>query len=393
MVSGLILVVSAFFCAPLIAAMFDQPAVEPLVRVLAVGLLATAIGSTPEALLRANLRFRQQSAAMVVRAVATGAMSVGLVLTGWGVWSLAWGSVAGSLSFAVCCWLLCGERMPFRVWSVSKGEATAVLRFGLPVAASSLLARLVFDVDYLIVGGVLGATALGFYTLAFRLPELLVLNIFFVIASVTYPLYSKARHDLERLRGGYLLSTQIQSLIGVCAGVGLAVAAPLIVPVVFGDKWNQAVAPLVLLALYTSARSLGAGANEVYKAIGRPGLSVKLSILRLVILVPALLLGARWGIVGVAATQFVVALAFVVLMQGVAVRAIGVTWRDLGRSMAPAIVCGVAVAVTALAARQIPLPQVLSLVVVVVLGAAAPAAVMLAFYRGRLRQILSVLGK
>jgi Na+-driven multidrug efflux pump len=73
---------------------------------------------------------------------------------------------------------------------------------------------------------------------------------------------------------------------------------------------KDAVLPLVFLSLYAAARSLGAGANDVYKALGRPGISIGISLVRLAILVPALLHASQWGIVGVACAQLVVAVLF-----------------------------------------------------------------------------------
>lgn len=391
LVSGLVVLLAAFFAAPTIARLYDEPAVASLIRVLAFGLLASALGAVPEALLRQQLDFRRQSFAMVIRAIVTGALSIVLVLLGAGAWSLAWGTAAGSLAFAVACWVLLRERPPWRLWQSRRKDYREVIRFGLPVAASSLLSRLIFDVDYLIVGGVLGATALGFYTLAFRLPELVIINVFFVIASVAYPLYSRAREDPERLRGGYLKSIRLQSLYGMCAGVGLAVVAPLLVPMIFGEKWSAAVEPLVLLALYSACRSLGAGANEIYKAIGRPGLSIKLSILRLLILVPALLYSAHLSIKAVAAAQLVVAFAFVVLMQAVAAKAISLKWREIWAAIVPALACGVAVAVSALLLRLLPLPPVAELAVVVLGGVLAVTVTLLCFFRSVLNEVISLI--
>ena len=131
------------------------------------------------------------------------------------------------------------------------------------------------------------------------MPELLILNVFFVLSTVAFPVYSRMGSDRARLGDGYLYSVRIYSLYGVCAGVGVAVSAPLLVPVVFGDPWRGAIAPLVALALYASCRAIGVGANDVYKAIGRPGLSLWISLVRLAVLVPALWLGAvTWGITG-----------------------------------------------------------------------------------------------
>ena len=126
--------------------------------------------------------------------------------------------------------------------------------------------------------------------------------------------------------------------------------------------------PLVFLALYAAVRSLGAGANDVYKALGRPGLSIAISVVRLVILVPVLLVAAQWGIVGVAAAQLAVAFVFACGMQVVAARVIKIRARRLVRAAVPGLVCGAAVAVAGLGTLALPIlgPVATAAVVVVV---------------------------
>lgn len=373
MLVGGVLVAGALIGAPLISEFFGREEVASLVQVLAVSLLATALAAVPESLLRRDLRFQRLTAATVIRAVVTGALSMILAFAGYGAWSLAIGTATGSVMYAVSCWVLLPEHVSWRIWRVSSQSLKANLAYGFPVAGSNLLARLIFDIDYLIIGRMLGAQALGFYTLAFRLPELLIINIFFVLSSVMFPLYSRVRNEPGRLQNGYLKSVQVQSLYGIPAGVGLAVVAPALVPVLFGDQWNAAVLPLVFLALYASARSLGAGANDVYKAIGRPALSIWVSSVRLAVLIPVLLFATQWGIVGVAAAQFGVTLLFAAGMQTVAAKVIGVRGSQLLRAMIPGLVCGLTVALVGLGVRTLPLGN--ELVTVLVIVAVCVAAV------------------
>lgn len=366
---GLALASVAVLAAPLIAGLFNLPDVAPLVQVLGLSVLATSCGAVPEALLRRDLLFKQLTAAPVIRAATMGTVTLLLAFGGHGAWSLAVGTTAGSVAYAATCWFLVRRRAPWQIWRVGKDALRANVKYGAPVAGSSLLARLIFDVDYLIIGLLLGAQALGFYTLAFRLPEALILNVFFVLSTVLFPLYAQVRGDPERLRDGYLKSVQIQSLYGLTAGVGLAVLAPILIPLLFGEKWMDAVLPLVFLALYAAARSLGAGANDVYKALGRPGLSIGISVVRLVILVPVLLLATRWGIIGVACAQLVVAVLFACGMQVVAAKVIQIRARRLWRAVVPALVCGAAVAVAGLGTLALPhLGSLLTMALVVVTG-------------------------
>lgn len=378
-VLGTLLGVGAYLAAPWIAELFSLPELEPLVQVLGISVAATSLGAVPEALLRRDLKFKKLTAAPVIRAATMGTVTLTLAFSGHGAWSLAVGTAAGSVAYAATCWILLGRGGPWQIWRVRKDALKANVKYGAPVAGSSLLARLIFDIDYLIIGLFLGAQALGYYTLAFRLPEVLILNVFFVLSTVLFPLYTQVRSEPERLRSGYLTSVRIQSLYGVTTGVGLAVVAPVLVPLVFGEKWMDAVVPLVFLSLYAAARSLGAGANDVYKAIGRPGLSIGVSLVRLAILLPVLLFATQWGIVGIAFAQFVVAVLFACGMQLVAARVIQLRARALLRAVAPGLVCGAAVAVAGLGVLAAPVLGALTTLLLVVPTAVAVVYTILRF--------------
>ena len=374
--SGVLLAVAAFFGAPLIADLFDEPDVTPLIRLLSVSLLAGALSSVPEAVMRRDLQFRRLSLAAVLRSVTVGAVSIVLALMGLEAAALVWGTIAGALVYLVATWGLLPDRPDARLWRATPAGLRAVLGYGLPAAGGLLLAKLIFDIDYLIVGRMLGAEALGYYTMAFRIPEMVIINVFYVLSSVTFPLYSRARSDPARLKRGYLSSIRIQTVYGVCAGLGLAAVAPVLVPVVIGPNWLPAVAALVPLAIYTALRSLGAGGNDVYKALGRPWLSVRISLLRLVVLTPTLIVATRWGIAGVAWGQAVAAAAFAVLMQGVALRVIGLSWRRWLHAASPGLLAGLATGtVAALVVLFVPWSDAVVLVLGVLAGAVAGAAV------------------
>jgi PST family polysaccharide transporter len=164
---------------------------------------------------------------------------------------------------------------------------------------------------------------------------------------------------------------RLLSAYGVAAGVGLFMVAPMLVPVVFGPKWAAAVVPLQALSLYAAARSLGAGAVDVYKGIGRPEIGVAVALVRLALLVPALVLAAHHGgIDGVAWTQAGLALAFAAGMQSVAARVVGVALADLARAMRPALALGGGVVVGAGLVRWgLTGPDGLRLVVAIMAGA------------------------
>src|SRR5206468_2118110 len=118
-------------------------------------------------------------------------------------WSSAWRSPARSSRWP--CWLL-RWRPPSSVIRRSQGCSASCL----PAAGTALLLCLVFNIDYLIVGRLLGAQALAFYALGFRIPELVIISVFNVVSVVAFPLFSQVRQDTTRLLRGYLFGLRVQ---------------------------------------------------------------------------------------------------------------------------------------------------------------------------------------
>jgi len=200
-----------------------------------------------------------------------------------------------------------------------------------------LLNTAVINADYVIVGRLLGAGALGYYTLAFRVPEMLIVGTFQIVSTVAFPVYSRARHDPARLIRGYVRVLRLVSAYGLVMGALLVVLAPLVVDVVFGPRWNASVSAMQALALYAALRSLGAGAVDVLKAVGRPQVALLLAATKLVVLIPVLAIAAGNGILAVAWAQMGLALVFTVATQLVAARALDVSVWVVTRPYVPSV--------------------------------------------------------
>ena len=232
----------------------------------------------------------------MTRAVATGVVSIGLAAAHSGAWALAWGTLAGTFSYTVAVWLLVPERVALLPGRTSPGRLNAVLRYGIPVAGGTLLAKLIFDVDYLIVG-----TPTGFmrhWASTLWLSEFLSSCIIqhLLPSSPSHFRCGRARSDRSRLTEGYLLSTHA-ALHGVTAGVGIAVVAPLLVPLVFGEASASRGGPVDRPRHLRSLPVSGCRGERDIQGV-RPTWSDhnELSLLRLGVLVPVLILAARWGL-------------------------------------------------------------------------------------------------
>jgi lipopolysaccharide exporter len=364
-------VLVAMLFAPLATAFFGHPEVTGLFRVLSLSLLLRASGQVPDALLRQRLRFRPRTIAELSRSLTQGAASVVLAVASFGPWAIVDGYLVGCAAWSAALWYFAGYRPSRYFWKLRGSGVRQLLAFGAPAAGTAFLLCLVFNVDYLIVGRLLGARALAYYSIGFRIPELVILGAFNVISVVAFPVFSLVRQTPQRLHRGYLFGLRVQAIYGVGAGVGLAMAAPMIVHVVFGPAWAPTIVPLEALALYAAFRALGLGPHDAFRGIGRPDLLVKVSLLRLSVVVPALLIGARFGIDGVSWAQAAAALPLALAMQRIASSVLGIPFGQILAAFRPALTVSLGVALAMAPIRFLVVaPESIRLVLAIVAGLA-----------------------
>jgi O-antigen/teichoic acid export membrane protein len=333
--TGTLLYLLSWVSAPYLADFFNEPAVTDLFRVLAIVIPISALGAVPTALIQRSMRFKAKFVPDVGRSIAKGLFSVVLAWQGFGVWSLIIGQIAGEVAATVILIALARWR-PTRAFDPQ--VTRQMLRYGGNIIVVGVSGALITNLDYLIVGRVLGATALGYYTLAYRVPELVIRNTNYVIGKVAFPLLAQVQDQTAELKRAYGMLLRYVSLFTVPAGVGLALISPLFVHTFFTDKWESAIPVMQLIAIALGISSIGFLPGIIYKSINRPEILNRLSMVKLVATVGALLLAVRWEIEGVAAAQVALAIFFVVLDTIVVQRVLGFTIDDMLRSLMPCVV-------------------------------------------------------
>jgi PST family polysaccharide transporter len=182
-------------------------------------------------------------------------------------------------------------------------------------------------VDYVFIGRVLGPTALGLYTLGFRLPELIVVNLAIVAGEVLFPAFAAV--DRDALGHAFLMSLRYTLMVALPAGAILVALAEPLTLAAFGDRWRESIAPMQVLTGYAVAVAVGIPAGTAYKAVGRAGVLLMLAIPRGILLVAAIAVFVDRGIVAVAACQAGVAALFGAIGIALAGRLLAVGWRRI----------------------------------------------------------------
>lgn len=340
---GIALFSLSWILAPLLVLWFQDERVLIVFRLMALSFPLSALGSTHEAVLRKKLEFGKTTIPLFVRALGKGVISVIFALLGYGFWSLIWGQLGGILISSLTFWLISSWR-PSIEFDFSR--ARALVSYGVKDIGSNFLSMIILNLDYWLVGRYLGAELLGIYTLAYRMPELLILQFARIISQVVFPIYTKLRDRKGGLARSFEKTTTYVSLVTIPLGLGLALVAKPFVIVFLTEKWLAAVPVLQMIAIYSMFLSLIHSANSAYKAVGNFNAITWLGIFRLVLLLPAMWWATfiQGSIIAVGQVHAIVAFVGSLLGLFVAARLLGLPLRNLYFSLQPSVVAGLCMA-------------------------------------------------
>jgi O-antigen/teichoic acid export membrane protein len=257
------------------------------------------------------------------------AVTLSLVAGGWGVMAIAVGRVAAQCCALVMQYVLAGERPRI---GVDRAVVGPVLRFGLPVAATTLLSWAVLNVDNVVIAKMAGPVELGFYVLAFNIAMWPMSALGQVIRSVALPAFARSRDSGDD--DAVVRAVSLVWALALPAGACLAVVATPVIDVLYGDVWSRAAPVLMALGIFGSLRVLYDLLAAFLLAHGRSGLVLWIQVVWCVALVPALVWAtAHDGAVGAGWSHVAVGLLAVTPMYAVALRVEGLSLRRVWAGM------------------------------------------------------------
>lgn len=289
--------------APLFSIFFHSPQLSTVLLVMSVAYFAMVCKSVPEAIVQRHMRFEILAFRDIIVAILTSGASVVLALMGFGIWSLMLPRMFFAPIEAISFYFL--SRMPFR-WTFDIKEWKKSFRFVGSVSASYILDFSNRGIDRIVVGKVLGQTALGIYSMATQWSLWFTQNVMFAIGSVMFPLLSNNQNNIEKSRSLLLKAVRRLFFVSAPTMLGLFAVAPEFVGVVYGHKWDAAVLPFRILLLHAFRKSVTSPVNSVALAFGCPERFLRIDMVFLLIYPITFWFGARfYGLSGVATAIFI----------------------------------------------------------------------------------------
>lgn len=279
-----------------ISLIYSEPRLMPLIAALSLAPVSRGMLSPGMAHLIRDIRFREIFITQVIGKVVAAAAALGMLALGVGYWAIVGNHVIAAivsclLSYVIAPYAPRLSLSQFRDFSGFAGWFTA----------SQLVSAMNWQMDRILLGGTVNASALGKYTMA---SDIAVLPTQTLIGPAMQPVmaaFSKINDDPERMKTAFLKAARFTMLLATPACVFAALSSRQLVDVLFDEQWTEVAPYLQVLVLAVLPTAYPPIFHSYAMATNRTRLLAEFNgidlVLKLLFVPLALFLFSIWGVI------------------------------------------------------------------------------------------------
>lgn len=256
-----------FFSAGFWAAFFNEPRVEDVVHVLALGFVFIPFGAIPAAIMTRELNVVQSSKVMVMSTLVYFVSAVGLAYLGFQHMTMAWANLINILMTGLAYNLFLGKQLPqkpsLRGWR-------NMVSFGTANILTALCRVINTSIPDLVLGRLSVATDVGLFSRATSTVNMVGKVIEPSISYFTLPYMARLHHTTGNVSGDFLRAGSIISSVLLPVLAWVALMANDIVLFLFGNQWLGAASAIPWLCAATAVATLFSLSADTVTSVGRP---------------------------------------------------------------------------------------------------------------------------
>lgn len=362
---SILLYLIIFVCSPAIASFFGRAELVLLTRVSSLGMIIGALAIVQQTRLTKRIDFKTQTEITLISSVISGIIGIVLAVLGCGVWSL----VAQGLVLQICkTGLLWIKNHWTPRFYFSKRSFNELFGFGWKLMFSGVLDTIWRELYQVIIGKYYSPATLGQYTRAKSFSDLFSNNLTGVIQRVTYPVLSEIQDNQSRMVDAYRRIIKTTMFItAICMFSLGAISEPLIYCLI-GPKWHDAARYLPYICIIGSFYPLHAINLNMLQVLGRSDLFLGLEIVKKVIALGPLFIGAFIGIMPMLLASIVVSIISYFLNSYFSGKFLGYSsWMQI-KDVAPSYLIAFIIAVSVYFFKYLPISNWIILPIQLIVG-------------------------
>lgn len=355
-----------FFFAPLIAAFYEIGEYVLHFRILMLILLFYSINSIQTAKLTREMQFRKMLIAQFISSVISGVIGIVFAYLGSGIWALVIYYLVNAVISSIVYGFVSHWRPEF---TFSKSRAKVLFGYGSKVFASAFICSLFSNIRTFIIGKKYSPTELGLYSRGDQIPSTISTTIDNTFTSVMLPAFSQRQDNKSEIRDMLKKVISLNAFINFPAMMGLAVAAPALVEVLYTSAWNGCIPFFQILSLANLSVAILPSCMAAIKAIGRSDVFLKLEIVRRVVMVIILLISLLFNsLIAIAIGWMISCFVDIFIVLVPTWKLIGYSFYDLLQDTWSSFLISLAMVLNVWLVAQIDVSLIVSLLLQIVAG-------------------------
>ena len=322
-----------FFSAPWIAKWYHTPVYASLLRVSALSFIFRPFVNLPDSILYRGMRFKARTGVGITTLLTSSLVSIGMAFTGYGVWSLVIGGIAGAAARVLLLAFLAKWRP---AWSLDLRRGRDIARYGLLVSATDVLCYLRSQASVFLLSRTLGPASVGLYNKGESLAQMPHAFVTFSVYHALLRAMAIEQDNLDKCRYLFFRSISLVAVYATPFYVGLFWLAEPLINGIYGPKWAASAAPLVILTLAWPFWLMDNLSGAVLAAMNWLDRELPVQISTLCIFGLAVLIGLPYGIEGVAYGIVGASMYTALHMHWLAIQCLKASWLGFVRALIPA---------------------------------------------------------
>lgn len=272
LIIGAVAYIILFAIASLVANFYNEPILCNLLRVIGLTVFFNSLCIVPNAILQSSMRMKLLMRVTVVSQTLTGLLGIAMAYIGWGVWSLAFQSLSGSILTTILLWYVTKWRP---LWTFSKESFKYLWGFGSKMLFVGLISNAYSNIHTLIIGKAFNKKDLGLFSKANSLSRLIPNTLYSVLNKVSLPAFSAISDDQVRLKAAFRVYMRVAAFIVFpLMGLLFALAEPLIL-FLWTDRWAAAIPIFQLIIIGCIWNTLDLLSISILQVVHQPGVLLK----------------------------------------------------------------------------------------------------------------------
>ena len=294
---SILVYMTVFFLSYPIANFYGREELVLLLQVFAVKIIIGSFNSIQRAYVARNMLFRKMFYSTLIGTTLSGLLGIAMAVSGFGAWSIVVQNISMTIVDIIVL-LIVVPWKPKLLFSFERGKK--MMGFGWKVLFADFSGTFFSQLRSLVIGKTYSSADLAFYDRGNQIPQLVANNIGNAVSAVLFPVMSNESDDLQSVKSFCSRSMKTMSYVISPLMFGIAACAPVLIVLLYTDKWSACIPYVQVLAVGYAFGTIGVVPIQALKAIGESGVILKLEFIKKPVFLVLLFIGTSQSVWAIA---------------------------------------------------------------------------------------------